>query len=154
MIGMDDTHFSPETNMTRAQLVTVLYRIAGKPATEGMQNPFRDVAATAWYADAVIWAANSGVVNGIDATTFGPDMSATREQIVTILYRFDGETPVSENAIADYRDADRISAYAVDAMNWAVATGLLQGDENSRLNPTAFATRAEIATILMRYCAE
>ena len=152
MVGMSDTIFVPNGEVTRAQLVTILYRLEGKPSVEGMENPFGDVAEDAWYAEAVIWAANAGVVKGLTATTFAPNTAITREQIATILFRYSGAEKVGEDHLKDFSDADKISAYAVDAMNWAVAEGLIKGMGNGTVAPRATATRAQIATILMRYC--
>ena len=154
MKGMSDTEFAPNGNVTRAQLVTILYRLAGKPSTEGMENPFKDVAEGTWYTEAVIWAAGAGVVKGIDDSTFAPNAAITREQIATILFRYTGAEAVAEDHLKDFTDADRISAYAVEAMNWAVANGLVKGMGDDTVAPGATATRAQIATILMRYCGE
>lgn len=152
MNGMDATHFEPNSNMTRAQLVMVLYRISGEPTVENAEHPFQDVAENAWYADAVAWAYHEGVVNGISATRFAPDSSITREQLVTILYRFCAAEAVDEDCLSAFRDAHRISDYAKDAMNWAVSTGLIAGTSETTLSPLGNATRAQIATILMRLC--
>ncbi|MBQ7870632.1 MAG: S-layer homology domain-containing protein, partial [Oscillospiraceae bacterium] len=151
MVGMSDTSFVPNGSVTRAQLVTILYRLAGKPSVEGLENPFEDVAEDAWYAEAVIWAANAGVVNGVSATTFAPNTAITREQIAAILYRYTGAEAVEEDCLKDFTDMDKISAYAVDAMNWAVSEGLINGMGDGTLAPGATATRAQIASIMMRY---
>ena len=152
MKGMSDTIFAPNGEVTRAQLVTILYRLGGQPSVEGLENPFEDVAETAWYAEAVIWAVNAGVVNGTSATTFDPNTAITREQIAAILFRYSGAEKVEEDHLEAFADADQISAYAVDAMNWAVSEGLITGMGNGTVAPRATATRAQIATILMRYC--
>ena len=152
MKGVEVGIFAPNANLTRAELVTVLYRMAGAPSVEGMNNPFADVAADTWYTDAVIWAANKGIVTGLDKTTFAPGANITREQIATILFRFTGAEKVEEDALKGFTDAATVSDWAVDAMNWAVSTGLITGMENNTLAPQATATRAQIATILMRYC--
>ena len=150
MNGMSDTEFGVNGSLTRAQLVTILYRIAGSPETEG-ENKFADVKADTWYTNAIIWAAENGIVNGIDDTTFAPDQSITREQIATILYRYTKAEAVEEDHLKDFSDADQVSDYAVDAMNWAVANGLITGMGDGTVAPRATATRAQIAMILMRF---
>ncbi|MBQ7871125.1 MAG: S-layer homology domain-containing protein, partial [Oscillospiraceae bacterium] len=125
MKGKDTAIFAPGDTLTRAELVTTLYRLAGEPSVEGMENPFEDVAADTWYTDAVVWAVNNGVVNGTSATTFTPNSKITREQIAAILYRYSGAEEVGEDHLKDFTDAGSISAYAVEAMNWAVANGLI-----------------------------
>ncbi len=151
MNGMSETEFAPEANLTRAQLVTVLYRMAGEPSVDGLEHPFADVAEGAWYTDAVIWAYHEGVVNGISETAFAPGADITREQIAAILYRYAG-AETAENALTGYADADKVSDWAYDAMNWAVSVGLINGMDETTLAPQGNATRAQIATILMRYC--
>ena len=152
MKGMSDTVFVPNGEVTRAQLVTILYRLEGQPSVEGLENPFKDVTENAWYAEAVIWAVNNGVVNGTSETTFDPNAAITREQIAAILFRYAGAEAVEEDHLKDFTDANQISAYAVDAMNWAVSEGLITGMGDGTVAPRATATRAQIATILMRYC--
>ena len=152
MNGMGDGIFAPDKAMTRAELVTTLYRVAGSPDVEDLENPFEDVADDTWYTDAVIWAANNGVVNGTSETTFTPNALITREQLAAILYRYSGAEAVEEDYLKDFSDADAISAYAVEAMNWAVAKGLITGMGDGTLAPRGTATRAQVATILMRYC--
>ena len=151
MNGISDNEFAPDADTTRAMMVTILYRIAGEPSVEGMSNPFTDVPANKWYTNAVIWAADEGIVEGIVSGLFSPDKAITREQIVTILYRCADAEPVSENALAGYEDAADVSSWAKDAMNWAVSEGLVQGVSATELIPTDLATRAQIAAILMRY---
>ena len=150
--GMDDTHFAPNADLTRAELVTVLYRMAGEPSVESMTHPFADIAADTWYTDAVIWAYNAEVVNGVSDTAFAPAANITREQIAAILFRFSGAEAEETDHLADFTDADKVNAYAVDAMNWAVANGLINGMGDGTLAPQGNASRAQIATILMRYC--
>ncbi len=150
MNGMSETEFAPENNMTRAQLVTVLYRLAGSPSVEGLEHPFADVAAETWYTDAVIWAYNAEVVNGVSDTAFAPNANITREQLVAVLYRFYGEPEANTLVLADYADANTISDYAVNAMAWAVENGIVNGLTENTLAPRGTATRAQIATILMR----
>ncbi len=150
MEGMGGKTFAPEANMTRAQLVTVLYRLVGEPEVDGMANPFTDVAADTWYTDAVIWAANNGIITGVTETTFAPNANISREQLVTILYRFFREPETNTDVLAGYADANAISEYAVDAMAWAVECGIVNGITETVLAPQGTATRAQIATILMR----
>ncbi len=152
MNGKSETVFAPNANLTRAELVTVLYRMAGSPSVEDLEHPFADVADDTWYTDAVIWAYNAEVVKGISDTAFAPNANITREQIATILYRYAGAEEVEEDALADFTDAGKVNAYAVDAMNWAVSVGLINGVAEGELAPQGNATRAQIATILMRYC--
>ena len=154
--GTSDTTFEPDGEMTRAMLVTVLYRLEGqpKPTTE---NPFGDVAAGTWYTDAVIWAAENKIVNGIGGDLFDPDGSVTREQMAAILYRysvFKGLTLAQGAFAMTYPDEAGISAYALEAMRWANAEKLINGtelDSTVYLDPQGSATRAQVAAILMRY---
>ena len=150
MIGTSSGAFSPDTTMSRAMLVTVLYRLSGSPWSQA--GSFTDVAADAWYADAVAWASEQGVVNGTSATTFSPDDSVTREQMAALLYRYAGATETAGDLSA-YTDAGSISAYAVDAMGWCVQNGILNGTDSGKLSPAASATRAEVAAVLQRYAA-
>ncbi len=152
MNGKSETVFAPNANLTRAELVTVLYRMAGSPSVEDLEHPFTDVAVDTWYTDAVIWAYNAEVVKGISNTAFAPNANITREQIATILYRYAGAEAVEEDSLKDFADAGKVNAYAVDAMNWAVSVGLINGMDDATLAPQGNATRAQIATILMRYC--
>lgn len=151
MNGMSATTFEPNGTLTRAQLVTILYRHAGSPDVTGLANPFADVAPQAWYAKAVIWAAANGVVKGTSAATFAPEDAITREQIAAILYRYNGEA-VTGDLLSSFPDADAVSGYAVEAMQWAVSRGLISGDPASDgtlwLRPRDGATRAQIAKIL------
>lgn len=151
MNGMSATTFEPNGTLTRAQLVTVLYRHAGSPDVTGLANPFADVAPQAWYENAVIWAAANGVVKGTSAATFAPEDAITREQIAAILYRYNGEA-VTGDLLSSFPDAGAVSGYAVEAMQWAVSRGLISGDPASDgtlwLRPRDGATRAQIAKIL------
>ena len=155
MNGVGGGKFEPDGQLTRAQLVTVLYRAAGEPDTGKQVNPFTDVADDAWYTKAVIWAANNGIVNGVAKNTFAPDDSITREQIAAMLYRYAGAKAVKEDKLSAFPDAAKVSDWAKEALNWAVAGGLINGvaDANgtASLEPQATATRAQIATILMRW---
>ena len=148
MNGVGDGMFEPNGSVTRAMLVTILYRQASSPKVTG-DNPFEDVAPGKYYTDAVIWAFQNGIVNGTTPTTFEPEEPVTREQIATILYRREGAPEVKQDLSA-FVDTDQVSNYAHAAMQWAVAEGVIKGDGN-RLNAKGDATRAEIATMLMRY---
>lgn len=156
MNGMGNDTFEPQTEMTRAMLVTVLYRAEGSPDVSGLENPFKDVN-KGWYTDAVCWAAANQIVNGVSDGIFAPDDPVTREQMVTILYRYtDYKGKVSE-ARADldsFPDADQVRSYAKEAMRWAVAEDLIRGSAEGGkpcILPANSATRAEIATVLMRF---
>ena len=153
MNGVADDAFDVDGNLTRAQLVTILYRIAGEPESTAT-NPFADVADGQWYTNAVIWAAENGIVKGVNTTTFAPNDQITREQIATILFRYAKAEKV-EGKLAGFPDAEKISDYAADAMAWAVEQGLINGisesDGKTYLAPQETATRAQIAVILMRY---
>ena len=155
MNGVGGGKFEPDGQLTRAQLVTVLYRAAGEPDTGKQVNPFTDVPDDTWYTRAVIWAANNGIVNGVAKNTFAPDDSITREQIATMLYRYAGAEAAKEDKLSAFPDAAKTSDWAKEALNWAVASGLINGvaDANgtANLEPQATATRAQIATILMRW---
>ena len=149
MNGAGNGTFAPDTVMSRAMLVQVLYNLEGKP--EAADCTFTDVAADAWYADAVAWAADAGIVTGVSDTTFAPDQMMTREQIATILYRYaayKNYDVTASNDLSSYTDAGQIGSYAVEAMQWTNGAGLITG---STVNPLGSATRAEVATILMRF---
>ena len=153
MNGTSATTFGPNTTTTRGMIVTILYRLEGEP--DAAASSFTDVASNMYYADAINWAAANGIVNGITTTTFGPDNAITREQMAAILYRyaqFKGYDVSASNNLTNYTDASQISAYAATAMQWANAEGLIAGNTTTTINPTGNATRAEVATILMRFC--
>ena len=149
--------FSPNNNINRAQLVTVLYRMAGQPEVTG-ENPFTDVPDGQWYTDAVLWAAENGITDGTSETTFSPNNPLTREQMATFLYRFadfETEEPIEITGdLSGYTDADLVADYAVDAMTWAVGEGVISGIGNNTLAPDNTASRAQMATVLTRYTAE
>ena len=154
MNGVSATEFAPNADLTRAQLVTILYRIAGEPSVEGLANPFTDVESGKWYSNAVIWAANEGIVRGITDTTFAPNKVADREQLATIVYRFNGAEDVDTAVLDGYADGSTVSKYAVNAMAWAVENGIITGTTTTTLAPKDTATRAQVATILARYLAD
>jgi len=151
--GVDETHFAPNANITRGQLVTVLHRMEGEPeATE--TAAFTDLKAGAYYEKAVHWAVENGIVKGITGDTFQPDAPVTREQFATFLYRYAEYKGLDVSVRADlsgYTDGDTVSEYAADAMSWAVANGLIKGVTDTTLSPKTTATRAQAATILVRY---
>ena len=149
--------FSPNLAINRGMMVTVLYRMAGSPEVTA-ENPFTDVPADTWYTDAVIWASENGITAGTSETTFSPTNSLTREQLATFFYRFaDFENPDPIQITGDltgFTDAGQVASYATDAMKWAIGEGLISGTTETTLSPKATATRAQVATILMRYTAE
>ena len=154
MNGISTTKFGPDVDLTRGMLVTILYRLENEPAAGSC--PFSDVAKNAYYADPIAWAAAHEIVTGYSETSFGPNDPLTREQLATILYRYAQykgyDVSVGEDTnILSYKDFDEIHTYAVPAMQWACGAGILQGS-SGMLHPTATATRAQVATILMRFC--
>lgn len=154
MSGTSETTFSPNLTTTRGMIVTILYRLENEPTVTGT-TAFTDVAADQYYANAVAWAAQNGIVAGIDATTFAPNNAITREQMAAILYRYAQFKGYDVSAKADlsvYTDAASVGAYAVDAMAWANGAGLITGTSATTLTPAGNATRAQVATILMRFC--
>ena len=154
MDGVGGNRFAPNSETTRAQLVTILYRLEGEPAVSG-DLPFTDVETGIWYTDAILWAAQNNIVNGVSDTEFAPGDDLTRQQLVTILYRYAEAKGYDVSASADlsgYPDADQVQDYAQPAMAWAVAENIIQGMEDGTLKPAGNASRAQIATILMRFC--
>ena len=153
MDGTGIDRFSPNAPLTRAMIVTILYRMAGSPSVSGSSD-FTDVAAGKWFAKAVAWAAANGIVNGYGDSLFGPNDPVTREQLAAILYRYavyGGMTAVTlEENLGSFADTAQLSAYAIQAMNWAVGQGLINGS-GSNLVPKAQATRAQVAAIIHRY---
>ena len=153
MTGTSETTFSPEETTTRAMLVTVLYRLEGKPAVDAASG-FSDVSSGSYYADAVAWAKANGIINGTSETTFSPNEPVTREQTAAILYRYAQYKGYNVEKTADltaYADAAAIHSYAKNAMSWAVAAGILNGVSSTSLEPTGSATRAQVATVLTRF---
>ena len=156
--GTSDTAFSPGNPMNRAMAVTVLYRYAkllSQPSAEPEpSDAFADVPAGTWYSEAVAWAAANGIVTGVGEGRFNPKGALTREQLVAILYRFAqwlGDDVTSEGTLDSFADADRVGGYARDAAVWATENGIVTGVGENRFNPKGSATRAQVATILMRY---
>ena len=153
--GTSATTFEPETAMTRAMLVTVLWRYEGQP--KGYQNTFSDVNTKtgSWYIDAVAWASANGVVNGVGNGKFDPERKITREQMATILFRYaqkKGIDTSNRGNLNGFPDANKISGYAKDAVAWAISESIITGSDG-RLLPQNNATRAQVATILMRFIA-
>ena len=151
--GTTAATFSPNAACTRSQIVTFLWRAAGSPTPKTTVNPFTDVAADAYYAKAVLWAAENGITNGTTATTFGPDAPCTRAQAVTFLFRgaiANGlEAVTLQELVSGFSDAASLSGYAVSAMNWALANGIVQGNGGA-LMPNNTCTRGQIVTFLYR----
>ena len=142
--------FSPNQTMTRAMLVTILYRVADKPSVKNVSNPFTDVKAGTYYYDAVLWAYKNNIVTGTSSTTFNPNGAVTREQIAAILYRYAGSPRVNAS-LKGYSDQNKVSTYATTAMEWAVKNGIITGKSATTLDPTGKGTRAEVAVMLHRY---
>ena len=154
MNGTDGSLFSPESTTTRAQVVTVLYRGPAPPAAD-WANPFWDVPASAWFHDAVTWAWENDITGGVSSTHFGAGNAVTREQLATFLYRYaqdQGYDTSAREDLSGYSDAGLVSSYATEALSWANATGLITGTTGTTLSPQGSATRAQVATILSRFC--
>ena len=146
--------FGPGQNMTRAMLVTILYRAAGEPSVAGITNKFTDNKQNQYYYEPVLWASSKGIVNGATATTFDPDGKITREQIAAILYRYAGSPAASSSALNGFTDQSAVSSYAVTAMQWAVGNGIITGvSTNGRTTLSAKnnATRAQVSVMLHRF---
>ena len=154
MAGTSDTTFEPDTTTSRGMIVTVLYRLEGAPAVSGSSG-FTDVADGQYYADAVAWASSNGIVGGYGNGLFGPNAPITREQMAVILYRYAQYKGYDVTASADlsgYDDVAQVSSYALEALQWANAEGLVNGTSDTTLTPGGSATRSQIAVILMRFC--
>jgi len=151
----DGTKFGPDNLMTRAMLVSILYRLDGSPKLDAKAagTPYADVASSAWYADAAYWARQNNITSGVSTERFAPDEIVTREQAATLLYHFElykkHSTDQSGKHLSEYADYDSISTYALEGMSWAVSAGILQGSDN-RLLPQGVLTRAQTATLLWR----
>ena len=153
MDGTSSDRFAPNAPLTRAMIVTILYRMDGSPAMSGASD-FKDVDSNKWFAKAVAWAAANGIVNGYGSGLFGPNDPVTREQLAAILYRYTAyckaSTTMNGDNLASFTDLSTVSGYALESMNWAVGEKLLKG-ANSKLDPKANATRAQVAAIIHRY---
>ena len=153
MTGVSADRFAPASTTTRGMIVTILYRLENEPAVSG-GSAFTDVESGAWYADAVRWAYAAGVINGVSTTAFDPESPVTREQMVTMIVRYAekfGAVTGARDDLSQFSDGMQVSSYALAAVRWAVAVGLLRGMGNGRLEPQGTATRAEVATLLMRF---
>ena len=152
MNGMSQSKFGPHTDLNRAMMVTILYRIAGSPAVEGAPA-FTDVPAGEFYTDAVVWATTNGITTGISEQLFAPGRALTRMELVTFLYRFAGVMGYDRSASADlsgYTDADQILSFADEAFAWAVGAGVVNGTTETTLAPMATTTRAQICLMVYR----
>lgn len=153
MVGTSADTFSPNTTTTRGMFVTILHRLEGTPYAAG--EKFADVPSNQYYANAVAWASKNGIVFGYGNSTFGPNDTITREQMAVILYRYvlyKGYGKETTGDISAYTDADRVSSYAVEAMTWAVGSGMIIGVGSNQLAPRDGATRAQVAELMMRFC--
>lgn len=151
--GISPDEFAPYSPMTRAMLVTVMHRYAKLPGFSA-GNRFTDVTADAWFANAVAWAAENNIVAGISATEFAPDANVTREQFAAILYRYARDflkTDVSKTTELKFKDKEDISAYALSAVKWCVANGIIEGKDVHTVDPQGNATRAEVATMIYQF---
>ena len=153
MEGISADTFAPDMNTSRAQFATVIYRMADKPPVTDAQRaacPFKDLTAD-WYKDAVVWCFANGVVNGTSATTFEPDANITREQMVTMLYRYSKETVTDTAPAMLFTDSSRISEFAVPAVAWAVQNQIVNGVGDGSFAPQGISTRSQLAAVLSRY---
>ncbi|MCF0151488.1 MAG: S-layer homology domain-containing protein, partial [Firmicutes bacterium] len=158
MEGYSETSFGPNNELTRAQLITILWREAGKPAAE-TEKTFTDVPEGTWYSEAVCWAASVGITEGYGNGTFGVSDGITREQLATMLYRFEqkvngGGFKGAWMFLLSFKDADQLSEYADEAMHWCVMNGIINGKGDGILDPKGKATRAQVAQMLMNYLAK
>ena len=154
MNGVGDNRFAPDAPLTRAQIVTILFRLAGSPDTGIQSSHYRDIPDGQWYTKAVIWAADKGIVYGYRDGRFHPNREISRQELVSILYRYCGAKPGRESALRGYPDRDEVSAYALDAMRWAVGNGVINGikkTDGDYLSPGTGTTRAQFAVILQRW---
>ncbi|MDO5785648.1 MAG: S-layer homology domain-containing protein [Eubacteriales bacterium] len=149
MAGVGNNKFDPNGIVERCQVAQIIWNMAGSPAVTGT-TPFVDVASNAWYTQAVVWAYQNQVVAGTSATTFAPAQSVTRQDFACMLYRYAG-SPKTVTDLSKFTDANAISAYAQDAVQWAVSKGIISGNDLSQLNPKGYLTRAEAASIIVRY---
>ena len=148
--GKSTYSFAPKDNLTRGQLVAILYRAAGSPSVTGTTNPFNDVKTGDYYYNAVLWAYKNDVVNGTGAGKFSPNANVTREQIAAILYRYMG-SPAATGSLSGYTDRSKISSWATTAMQWAIGKGYITGTSSTTLDPRGQATRAQAAVMLHRF---
>ncbi len=156
MAGYSDSAFGPNDNLTRAQIANILYNLEGKPAVE-TKDIFADVKASDWFANAVVWASDAGVVTGYGNANFGPEDYITREQLAVMLYRYSqfkgyDVSDSHEVELVSYTDNDLVSDWAKVAVKWATTEDVIEGQGECVLNPAGFATRAQAATVFMRFC--
>lgn len=154
MKGIGDNKFDPHGVTSRAMIVTILYRLEGEPTVTGA-SPFSDVKNDTWYTDAVIWAEANGIVNGYGDGKFGPDDDITREQMAKIMYNYaeyKGYDVSTRASLASFSDAGKISSWATEEMQWAVAVGLINGMGDGTVAPLDDAERCQVAAIFMRFC--
>lgn len=152
MNGMSQTMFGPNVELNRAMMVTILYRIAGSPAVSA-DSTFTDVPADTFFTDPVAWAVANGITNGVSANLFAPGKSLTRQELVTFLYRFAGVMGYDRTATTDlsgYTDAAKVQPYAVEAFQWAVASGVINGTSETTLSPENTTTRAQVCIMVSR----
>ena len=152
MSGVGFNEFDPGSSLTRGMLVTILYRFEGSPSS--MTYGFSDVPRTEWYTKSVDWAASTGIVNGVGNNRFAPDEPVTREQITVIFYNYSKYKKMdltAKNDLSSFADSEKISSWATTAFEWAVSSGLISGKDNSMLDPSGKATRAETSAIIKRY---
>lgn len=153
MNGTSSTTFEPESSTTRAMMAQVLYNMSGTPP-HVTWTTFEDVPDDAWYAQAISWCVDQQLAKGVSATHFAPEEKVTREQVATFLFRYAkacGFYVLNQAELSGFSDRGKVSAYALDAVEWAVAEGIIRGDDAGKLNPTGYATRAEIAAMLVRF---
>ena len=147
--GTSETTFSPDRTMTRGMLATVLYRMSGSPQVT-IDNPFTDVPAGQWYTNGAIWCYEKGILANMDSTTMDPNALVTRQELAYMLYQYSGAPEEPSSALTDFSDSASVSDWAQDAMEYCVGLGVLQGSEG-KLNPQNSVTRAEAATMLVRF---
>ena len=153
--GTTNYTFSPDGSMTRAMLVTVLWRLAGEP-TPAQSTSFTDIPSDSYYAQSVAWAYETGITQGITSTTFAPERSLTRQELATFLYRYAqqmGYSTTAYNPLSKFSDKDAVGDFALSSMRWAVGAKIIQGMDSSTLQPEGTATRAQTATMLSRFIA-
>ena len=154
MQGVEDNLFEPYSSTTRAMMAQILFNMEGRPSTDH-EPDYTDVYSGMWYTEAVRWASSEDIMEGYGGGLFGPDDEMTREQLVTIVYRYAGYKGVDVSELSDftgYTDVNKIGGWALNGMRWAVGCGAVTGRTETTLNPQDTANRAEIATIIMRYC--
>ena len=156
MTGLEETIFGPNQNLARAQFAVIIYRMEGEPEVKYVEK-FPDVADNIWYTDAILWAAENGIVTGYsDTGKFGPSDNITREQMATMMYRYAKykNLDVSEKKeLSEFPDGDKVQEFAIDGMEWCTAKGIIsgKGEEPKKLDPQGNTNRAECATIISRY---